>query len=53
DTVKTKDLDSIQDMVLGSTPISIPPGKTEFVMQLSKFSQSAPNVEILMEERWL
>ncbi|MFS6434499.1 phage tail family protein [Streptococcus agalactiae] len=53
DTVKTKDLDSIQDMVLGSQLISIPPGKTELVMQVSKFSQSAPNVEILMEERWL
>lgn len=53
DTVKTKDLDSIQDMVLGSQPISIPPGKTELVMQVSKFSQSSPNAEILIKERWL
>ncbi|HEO6368472.1 TPA: phage tail family protein [Streptococcus agalactiae] len=53
DTVKTKELNSLQDMVLGSQPISIPPGESELVMQLSKFSQSAPNVEILMKERWL
>lgn len=53
DTVKTKELNSLQDMVLGSQPISVPPGESELVIQLSKFSQSAPNVEILMEERWL
>ncbi|AYJ74963.1 putative minor structural protein [Streptococcus phage LF2] len=40
-------------MVLGSQPISIPPGKTELVMQVSKFSQSSPNAEILIKERWL
>ncbi|HEO2859578.1 TPA: phage tail family protein [Streptococcus agalactiae] len=53
DTVKTKELNSLQDMVLGSQPISIPPGESELVMQVSKFSQSSPNAEILIKERWL
>ncbi|HGA0583764.1 TPA: phage tail protein, partial [Streptococcus agalactiae] len=53
DTVKTKDIDSLQDMVLGSQPISIPPGESELVINVSKFSSTDPDIELLLEERWL
>ncbi|HEO3528582.1 TPA: phage tail family protein [Streptococcus agalactiae] len=53
DTVKTKDIDSLQDMVLGSQPISIPPGESKLVINVSKFSSTDPDIELLLEERWL
>ena len=53
DTVETKGVDSIQDMVLGSQPISIPAGKSELVIQLSSFVNELPEITIDFEERYL
>lgn len=53
DTVETKGVDSIQDMVLGSQPISIPAGKSELVIQLSSFVKELPEITIDFEERYL
>lgn len=53
DTVETKGVDSIQDMVLGSQPISISAGKSELVIQLSSFVKELPEITIDFEERYL
>lgn len=51
DTIDTKGVDSIQDMLLGSQVISIPPGQSELVIQLSSFVTTLPDVTIDFEER--
>ncbi|HEO6412665.1 TPA: phage tail family protein, partial [Streptococcus agalactiae] len=52
DTVSTKDIDSIQDVVLGSKMISIPPGESELVVHLSSWVAALPDISIDFEERY-
>lgn len=51
DSVHTKGVESIQDMILGSQVISIPPGDSELVIHLSSFSSTLPEITIDFEER--
>ncbi|EGJ27544.1 putative minor structural protein [Streptococcus phage Javan425] len=53
DSVETKDVDSIQDMLLGSEPLTIPPGTSEFVIHLSSWISVIPEITIDFEERFL